>query len=158
MPSAWLKRLSHSDRLGPAVGSLAGFLIFLLLVHRIEIHRAEQELGKTPLGDQASDGLAQNREQNVRARGFEHHLLHFWTTALDGEDSCLLYFCQKHRLLFVTCGDGRFQRDFVNVLFSIDNVLLCLKVNFRFRAVVFPGKSLGTSGGLKGRVLDKDMV
>ena len=93
MPGARRKASSRGGRFCPTVGSLAGFLVFLLQIHGIEIYRAEQELWKTALGDQAGDGLAQERKQYVRAGRFEHHFVHFRTAALDRENPGLLNFC-----------------------------------------------------------------
>ena len=112
---------------GSVSGAFAGRPVisrgFFLLIHSVEIDRLQQYRWKTAVGNEVVYMLTHEREQRVRAGGFERPFPLLRIQSRNGEHSCLLNFYQEVGLATGCCCYCHFQNNLENASFLIQDLM-----------------------------------
>ena len=96
---------------------------FFLLIHGVEIDRLQQQRWETAVGNEMVYVLTHEREQRVRAGGFERPLPLLRVQSRNGEHPCLLNFYQEGGLATGCCCYRHFENNLENASFLIQYLM-----------------------------------
>ncbi len=115
-----------------------------LLIHGVEIDWLQQQRWESAVGNEAIYVLTYEREQCVRAGGFERSLPLLRVESRNGEHPCLLNFYQEGGLATGCCCYGHFENNLENASLLIQHLMRDSQLDVDIGVVIRPRENLWT--------------